>query len=48
MANLAVKGADLEGASGWYAAAGATVSDPIQWENGRRADGIPTVRGGAI
>jgi len=38
MANLAVKVADLEGACGWYAAAGATVSDPIQWENGRRAD----------
>jgi hypothetical protein len=38
LANLAVKVADLEGACAWYAAAGATVTEPTQWENGRRAD----------
>jgi hypothetical protein len=38
MANLAVKVIDLEGACEWYRAAGATVSDPIEWENGRRSD----------
>ena len=38
MANLAVKVADLEGACAWYEAAGATVTDPVAWENGRRAD----------
>jgi hypothetical protein len=38
MANLAVKVADLEAACAWYAAAGATVSEPVAWENGRRAD----------
>jgi hypothetical protein len=40
LANLAVKVAegDLESACAWYAAAGATVSDPMEWENGRRAD----------
>ena len=38
MANLAVKVADLEGAVDWYRAAGATVTDPVAWENGRRAD----------
>lgn len=38
MANLAVKVADLDAACAWYAAAGATVTDPIAWENGRRAD----------
>ena len=38
MANLAVKVADLEAACAWYTAAGATVTDPVQWENGRRAD----------
>jgi hypothetical protein len=38
MANLAVKVADLEAACAWYAAAGATVTEPIEWENGRRAD----------
>ncbi len=38
MANLAVKVADMEGACDWYRAAGATVTDPVAWENGRRAD----------
>jgi hypothetical protein len=38
MANLAVKVADLEGACAWYAAAGAEVTEPVAWENGRRAD----------
>ena len=38
LANLAVKVADLEAACAWYRAAGATVSEPIEWENGRRAD----------
>jgi len=38
MANLAVKVADLEAASSWYTAAGATVTEPVAWENGRRAD----------
>jgi catechol 2,3-dioxygenase-like lactoylglutathione lyase family enzyme len=38
MANLAVKVIDLEGACEWYKAAGATVTDPVAWENGRRAD----------
>ncbi|HVT42374.1 MAG TPA: hypothetical protein VHD39_05275, partial [Acidimicrobiales bacterium] len=38
MANLAVKVSDLEGACAWYRAAGATVTDPVAWENGRRAD----------
>jgi catechol 2,3-dioxygenase-like lactoylglutathione lyase family enzyme len=38
LANLAVKVADLEAACAWYEKAGATVSEPIAWENGRRAD----------
>jgi catechol 2,3-dioxygenase-like lactoylglutathione lyase family enzyme len=40
MANLAVKvrEADLETACAWYEAAGATVTEPVRWENGRRAD----------
>ena len=38
LANLAVKVADLEGACEWYAKAGALVSEPVAWENGRRAD----------
>jgi catechol 2,3-dioxygenase-like lactoylglutathione lyase family enzyme len=38
VANLAVKVADLDAACAWYIAAGATVSEPIEWENGRRAD----------
>jgi catechol 2,3-dioxygenase-like lactoylglutathione lyase family enzyme len=38
LANLAVKVADLEAACAWYEKAGATVSQPIAWENGRRAD----------
>jgi catechol 2,3-dioxygenase-like lactoylglutathione lyase family enzyme len=38
MANLAVKVVDLEAACEWYVAAGAQVTDPVAWENGRRAD----------
>ena len=38
LANLAVKVADLEAACAWYAAAGAAVTEPVAWENGRRAD----------
>ena len=38
MANLAVKVADLEAASHWYTEAGAAVTEPVAWENGRRAD----------
>jgi hypothetical protein len=38
MANLAVKVADLEAACDWYEKAGATVTEPVAWENGRRAD----------
>lgn len=38
LANLAVKVADLEAACAWYAAAGAAVTEPVEWENGRRAD----------
>jgi catechol 2,3-dioxygenase-like lactoylglutathione lyase family enzyme len=38
MANLAVKVIDLQAAREWYRAAGATVSDPVEWENGRRCD----------
>ena len=38
MANLAVKVADLDAACAWYRDAGATVSEPIEWENGRRSD----------
>ena len=40
LANLAVKvrEADLEVACSWYQAAGAAVSAPVAWENGRRAD----------
>jgi catechol 2,3-dioxygenase-like lactoylglutathione lyase family enzyme len=38
LANLAIKVADLEGACAWYRAAGATVTEPVEWENGRRAD----------
>jgi hypothetical protein len=40
LANLAVKvrDADLESACAWYEGAGATVTEPVQWENGRRAD----------
>jgi catechol 2,3-dioxygenase-like lactoylglutathione lyase family enzyme len=38
MANLAVKVADLDSACDWYRAAGATVTPPVQWENGRRSD----------
>ncbi|HXY28167.1 MAG TPA: hypothetical protein VEH82_07775 [Acidimicrobiales bacterium] len=44
LANLAIKVADLEGACAWYRAAGATVTEPVEWENGRRAD----VRLGAL
>ena len=38
MANLAIKVADLEAACAWYEAAGAAVTEPVAWENGRRAD----------
>jgi catechol 2,3-dioxygenase-like lactoylglutathione lyase family enzyme len=38
LANLAVKVADLEAACAWYEKAGATISEPVAWENGRRAD----------
>jgi catechol 2,3-dioxygenase-like lactoylglutathione lyase family enzyme len=38
LANLAVKVADLDAACAWYEKAGATVSEPVAWENGRRAD----------
>lgn len=38
LANLAVKVADLEAACAWYEKAGATVGEPVAWENGRRAD----------
>lgn len=38
LANLAVKVADLEAACAWYEHAGAVVSEPVSWENGRRAD----------
>jgi catechol 2,3-dioxygenase-like lactoylglutathione lyase family enzyme len=38
LANLAVKVADLERACAWYEAAGARVTEPVEWENGRRAD----------
>ena len=35
LANLAVKVADLEGARAWYEAAGASVTEPVEWQNGR-------------
>lgn len=38
MANLAVKVTDLAAACAWYEAAGATVTEPLAWENGHRAD----------
>jgi catechol 2,3-dioxygenase-like lactoylglutathione lyase family enzyme len=38
LANLAVKVADLDEACAWYEAAGAAVSEAVEWENGRRAD----------
>lgn len=38
MANLAVKVTDLAAACAWYEAAGATVTEPVAWENGPRAD----------
>ena len=38
LANLAVKVSDLEAACTWYRAAGAEVSEPVAWENGRRSD----------
>jgi hypothetical protein len=44
LANLAVKVRDLERACAWYEAAGAAVTEPVEWENGRRAD----VRLGAL
>ncbi len=38
IANLAVKVVDLEAACAWYREAGAEVTEPVTWENGRRAD----------
>jgi hypothetical protein len=38
LANLAVKVSDIEAACAWYNAAGAEVTEPVAWENGRRAD----------
>jgi hypothetical protein len=38
LANLAVKVVDLEAACAWYEAAGAVVTEPAAWENGRRSD----------
>jgi catechol 2,3-dioxygenase-like lactoylglutathione lyase family enzyme len=38
LANLALKVSDLESACAWYASAGADVTAPIEWKNGRRAD----------
>jgi hypothetical protein len=38
LANLAIKVTDLEGACAWYEHAGAVVTEPVAWENGRRAD----------
>ena len=38
LANLAVKVDDLEQACAWFEAAGAAVTEPVEWENGRRAD----------
>ena len=38
LANLALKVRDLEAACVWYEAAGAIVTEPVEWENGRRAD----------
>jgi catechol 2,3-dioxygenase-like lactoylglutathione lyase family enzyme len=44
LANLAVKVADLEAARAWYVAAGAHVTEPVEWQNGRLVD----VRLGAL
>jgi catechol 2,3-dioxygenase-like lactoylglutathione lyase family enzyme len=38
LANLAIKVSDLDAACAWYRDAGASVSHPVEWENGRRAD----------
>jgi hypothetical protein len=38
VANLAVKVLDLPAACHWYRAAGAAVTEPVEWENGQRAD----------
>jgi hypothetical protein len=38
MANLAVKVGDIAAAVDFYRRAGADVTDPEQWRNGRRAD----------
>jgi hypothetical protein len=38
VANLAVKVSDLDAAVAFYRRAGATVTDPEEWRNGRRAD----------
>jgi catechol 2,3-dioxygenase-like lactoylglutathione lyase family enzyme len=38
LANLAVKVVDMDAACAFYEAAGATVLDRMQWNNGERAD----------
>jgi len=38
MANLAVKVADIDAAAAFYRSAGATVTEPEEWRDGRRAD----------
>lgn len=38
MANLAVKVGDIDAAVDFYRRAGADVTDPEQWRNGRRSD----------
>ena len=38
VANLAVKVADIDSAVAWFRAAGATVTDPVEWEGSVRAD----------
>jgi hypothetical protein len=38
VANLAVKVTDIDAAAAFYRAAGASVTDPENWRNGRRAD----------
>lgn len=38
LVNLAVKVRDIEAAVDWYRGIGATVTDPAEWEGGRRSD----------
>ena len=38
VANLAVKVADIDAATAWFRAAGATVTEPVAWERSQRAD----------